>query len=115
MPMSSHDQHNINERLARQVSKLLEQLEQGEHITLRERFQSLMAIARIQYVFVTLRKEKFDEPAAGASVRKYQTAFSKNDARGRKKIARSAVAVRPEHEPEPDWVSDDSDDGDGAA
>jgi hypothetical protein len=114
MPMSSHDQHNINERLARQVSKLLEQLEQGEHITLRERFQSLMAIARIQYVFVSLRKEKFDEPAAGASVRKYQTAFSKNDARGRKKIARStAVATRPE--PEPDWVSDDSDDSDDAA
>jgi parvulin-like peptidyl-prolyl isomerase len=110
--MPSRDPHQINERLARQVAKLLEQLEEGEHITLRERFQSLMAIARIQYVFVTLRKEKFDEPSAGTAVRKYQTAFAKNDARGRKKIARpaTAVAIRPE----PDWVTDDGDDGDAA-
>jgi hypothetical protein len=109
--MPALDPLNVNERLYRQVAKLLEQLEQGEHVTLRERFSALMAIARIQYVFVTLRKEKFDEPAAGAAVRKYQTAFSKNDARGRKKIARStAVAVR-QPEPEPDrWFDDDDPD-----
>jgi hypothetical protein len=110
--MPSLDPHKINERLARQVAALLDQLEQGEHVTLRERFSALMAIARIQYVFVSLRKEKFDEPAAGTAVRKYQTAFKTNDARGRKKIARSA-AVAQLNQPEPDWLNDD-DGGDAA-
>jgi hypothetical protein len=100
----------------RQVSALLDQLENNKNVTLRERFQALMAIARIQYVFVNLRREKFDEPAAGAAVRKYQTAF-KNDAGGRKKGRRPVIAaVRSGgHEPPPDWLGDDdTDDGDAA-
>jgi hypothetical protein len=112
--MPNLDPHKINERLARQVSMLLDQLEQGEHVTLRERFSALMAIARIQYVFVSLRKERFDEPAAGASVRKYQTAFSKNDARGRKKGSRS-LAVAREPEPVSEWINGDDDENGDAA
>jgi hypothetical protein len=111
----SLDPHKINERLMRQVSALLDQLENNKNVTLRERFQALMAIARIQYVFVNLRKEKYDEPAAGAAVRKYQTAF-KNDAGGRKKGRRSALAAVP-RQPEPEWLNDaddDTDDGDAA-
>jgi hypothetical protein len=111
--MPNLDPHKINERLVRQVSALLDQLENNKNVTLRERFQALMAIARIQYVFVSLRREKFDEPAAGTAVRKYQTAF-KNDAGGRKKSGRPAIAaVRSGgNEPPPDWLGDD-DDGDG--
>jgi hypothetical protein len=115
--MPNLDPHKINERLMRQVSLLLEQLEnKDKNVTLRERFQALMAIARIQYVFVNLRKEKYDEPAAGTAVRKYQSAF-KNDAGGRKKGRRPAIAaVRSGgNEPPPDWLGDDdADDADSA-
>src|SRR4029077_20933059 len=92
-PMPNLDPLNVNERLYRQVAKLLDQLEQGEHVTLRERFQALMAIARLQYVFVNLRKEEAgNEPAAGSSVRKYATAFGKaNDPRRGKKTARGTA------------------------
>lgn len=109
--MSNLDPHKINERLARQVSVLLDQLESSKNVTLRERFQALAAIARIQYVFVNLRREKFDEPVAGTAVRKYQTAF-KNDAGGRKKGKRPTLAaVRPSGpDPEPDWLADTDDD-----
>jgi hypothetical protein len=109
--MPNLDPHKINERLARQVSILLEQLESSKTVTLRERFQALMAIARIQYVFVNLRKEKYDEPAAGAAVRKYQTAF-KNDAGGRKKGRRPAIAAIRSggNEPPSDWLGTDDDD-----
>lgn len=116
--MPNLDPLKVNERLYRQVAKLLDQLEQGEHVTLRERFQALMAIARIQYVFVNLRKEEADdEPTAGSSVRKYATAFTKtDDTRGRKKTARGAA--QPAADPERDnWFEqsgDGFDDGDAA-
>lgn len=114
-PMNNNDPHDINVRLARQVSILLEQLEQGDHVTIKDRFQALMAIARIQYVFVGLRKEKLDEPAAGTSVRRYQAAFTKNDPRGRKKAARTTVAAaRAEPEPDSEWLNNDGEDGDAA-
>jgi hypothetical protein len=111
------DPLQVNVRIYRQVARLLEQLEEGEHVTLRERFQALMAIARIQYVFVQLRKEKVgDDGTAGSSVRKYATAFKAHDPRGRKKAPRSTVA---QSEPEPDdnWFErddDGADDGDAA-
>ena len=53
--MPSLDPLNVNERLYRQVAALLEQLENNRNVTLRERFQALMAIDRIQYAFVNLR------------------------------------------------------------
>jgi hypothetical protein len=112
--MANLDPHNINQRLMRQVARLLDQLEEGEHVTIKDRFQALMAIARIQYVFVNLRKEKLDEPAAGTAVRKYQTAF-KNDAGGRKKGRRLAAVQPGGAEPTPDWLNDDDGDGGDAA
>jgi len=111
------DPLNINSRLYRQVAALLDQLEQSEHVTLRERFQALTAIARIQYVFVNLRKEKVgDDSAAGSSVRKYASAFKAHDPRGGKKAPRSTLtAVKSEPEPDDNWFErDDDDDGDAA-
>jgi hypothetical protein len=113
-----YDPLNINSRLYRQVATLLDQLEDNEHVTLKERFQALMAIARIQYVFVNLRKEKVaDDGTAGSSVRKYASAFKANDPRRGKKAARSTLtAVKSEPEPEPDdnWFEREDDDGDAA-
>lgn len=90
------DPHNINARLQNQVSELLRQLEEGEHVTLRERYMSLTAIGRIQVMFVSLRKEKADEPDRGSAVRKYAAAFEANDARRRTARAGSIEAVRAE-------------------
>ena len=107
--MPNLDPLKINERLYRQVAELLKQLEENEHVTLKERFQALMAIARIQYVFVNLRKEKIADAATGSAVRKYATAFAKNDPRRRKKVA------GPRAVPEPDDIGIfDDDDGDAA-
>ena len=107
------DPQNINMRLYNQVSALLTQLEEGEHITLKERYMALVAIGRIQTIFVALRKEKLDEPGRGSAVRKYAKAFQAHDARGRK------AASRPTPEPEPSepdiWGDDDELGGDGAA
>jgi hypothetical protein len=108
-PPSSNlsDPLQVNARLYNQVSELLEQLETGEHVTLRERFQALTAIARIQYVFVSLRKEKVANVDAGSSVRKYAEEFQQNAARGRKKIAR---ADRAKSEPDDSWIDRGTDD-----
>jgi hypothetical protein len=109
------DPLQINARLYMQISELLNDLEGGgERITLRERIAALVAIGRIQTIFVGLRKEKgVYEPNAGSSVRKYSTAFSKDDASKRKKIA----GPKPEPDQPDDWferagVADDGDDDD---
>ena len=82
------------------------------------RMAALVALARIQYVFVSLRKEKAgDDVDAGSAVRKYAGAFKANDPRGRKKAPRSttrtAVAAVPDPEPDDNWFERD-DDGDAA-
>jgi hypothetical protein len=108
------DPLQVNARLYMQISELLAQLEEGggDRITLRERVAALVAIGRIQVLFVGLRKEKgLYEPNAGSSVRKYSTAFGKDDAGKRKKIAGPKS-----NEPDPDWfeqaglAADDGDD-----
>jgi hypothetical protein len=76
---------------------------------------ALASIARIQYVFVQLRKEKVTNVNAGSTIRKYATAFQANDPRGRKKIARSAARIAAKPEPEFDeGLGFDDDDGDAA-
>ena len=109
---SALDPLNINGRLYNQVSELLRSLEENPNATIRDRYLSLVAIGRIQTIFVALRKERLDEPNRGASVRKYAGAFKANAAGRRKAIAGSARA-----QPEPDdaslgdiWGDDESDD-----
>ena len=79
------DSLNINARLYRQVGEMLTQLEEGEHITLKERIAALIAIGRIQVIFMGLRKEKVeDNVVAGSKVRKYAAGFKAHDASRRK-------------------------------
>lgn len=94
--MPNLDPKNINSRLYNQVSELLSQLEKKtDTVTLKERIAALVAIGRIQTIFLTLRLKggKDDEPAAGSSVRKYANAFQAHDARRRKADARAAAEL----------------------
>ena len=90
------DPKSINQRLYDQVDVLLKQLERGgdEIVTLKERIAALIAIGRVQIMFVGLRKEKFDDDAgrAGSAVRKYAGAFAADDARRRTQRARADAA-----------------------
>jgi hypothetical protein len=108
------DPLNVNGRLYKEISKLLDDLarkpkwnkdgEMIEGVTTRERIAAIMAIGRIQTVFVGLRKEtKGNERGAGSAVRKYSKAFT--DA-----ASRRATRAR---EPEPEPVADDDTIGDG--
>jgi hypothetical protein len=112
-PLRTADPYNINSRILKQVSELLTQLEEGEHVTLKERFQALASIARIQYIFVNLRKEKADEPERGATVKKYAGAFA---AHGAGRPARSARRAKPASDAiADDWFENADRDGDDAA
>jgi hypothetical protein len=88
------DKFRINDRLLSQIDKLLEQLETkgGDKITMRERVTALIAIGRLQIMFVGLRKEKMPDESTGSSVRKYASAFA-NAPRRRKGGGDGAAAL----------------------
>lgn len=119
MKVAGADPLQVNARLYLQISELLGQLEAMEGLTIRERVAALVAIGRIQTIFVGLRKEKgLYDGNAGAAVRKYSSAFAlKNDTGGRKKIA----GPDPRSEPDDNWferagiLDDDGDDDEDAA
>ena len=91
-PSRALDPKSVNSRLYNQIDVMLTDLEQGEHITLKERIAALIAIAKIQVVFVALRKEKTDDDGErGSAVRKYAGAFKADEPRGRKAGARPAT------------------------
>ena len=91
----ARDPANINGRLYRQLDLVLEGLEDPERhekVTLKERIAALIAIGRLQVIFMGLRKEKTDDHAgtAGSAVRKYAGAFA-DDNRRRKTRPRPAA------------------------
>ena len=100
------DPLNVNGRLYQQMSYLLDQVETDPAITFRERLAAVIAIGRIQVMFVNLRKESSDDGTSGSAVRKYATAF-KNAGRGRKKIARSSTPAITDQSDDDDWGDDD--------
>jgi hypothetical protein len=103
------DPLDINGRLYRQIGELLDQMEGDPTISLGDRIKALIAVGRIQTIFVGLRKENRSDPDAGSAVRKYAGAF-KNAAGGRKARGRpSAAAAAADDELDLD------DDGDDAA
>lgn len=119
-PPTDRDPYQINARLQRQVSEMLRQLEdEDETVTLKERYMALASIARIQYIFVNLRKEKVGDPNVGTNVRKYAGAFAKqNDARRRAANARPAADPEPERQDgadQPWWDDNDTDTFDDTA
>lgn len=112
--VTAADPLNINGRLYYQIGALLSALEQADedHITLRERIQALVAIGRIQTIFVGLRKEKIGDDSAGSAVRKYAVAFQDDAGRGKK--GRRTDTTESERD---DWFEHaaiDSDDDDAA-
>jgi hypothetical protein len=86
------DPLNIDGRLYEQVSKLLEQL-QDPTVTIRERYMSLAAIARIRIAYVRLAENR-DNPDAGATVRRYAAAFADNAVSGRTGVRRRPAVAR---------------------
>ena len=110
MPKASNlDAHSINARLLKQVSRVLDDLEGEAAIGPKERIMALLAIGRLQVLFVAMRKAGGDHDNAGRSVRKYASAFKTHaNASGRRK-----GAARPAHTP--DDLDDLDDDSDSAA
>ena len=93
------DPLNIDGRLYEQVSKLLDQL-QDPSVTIRERYMSLAAIARIRISYVKLSDG--EAPNAGSSVRKYSAAFAPNAIGGRGRVSRRSAIHAADDEPEDD-------------
>jgi hypothetical protein len=116
--MPNLDPKAINARLYNQVSELLAQLENNGDITIRERIAALMAIGRLQTIFLALRlKDKQDDPNAGTTVRKYATAFKAHDTSRRKAAARANAAAEAADITGDDLLSlteDDNDDAESA-
>jgi hypothetical protein len=80
------DELRINERLYKQLGKLLDDMETAdaaEAMTMPQRIAALIAIGRVQKMFVDLRKGEFDV-GRGTAIDRYATAFASTDAaRGR--------------------------------
>ena len=103
------DPLNINARLYKQLGKLLDDMEAADRdntMTFPQRISALIAVGRVQKIFVDLKKGDLYDGSAGSTVRKYATAFARTDAaRGRKTGGRTSTVVQ----------FDSGDDGDGDA
>lgn len=112
MTISNSDPRAVNSRLYEQIARLLDELEDADvnqKLDIKERIAAIIAIGRIQTIFVGLRKENRDGPtrSSGSAVRKYSKAFTANAGRGRKTTAgRRAAAAELADDDEP---SDDDD------
>ena len=89
----STDPLNINERLYKQIGRLLDDLEGDDRddvMTTPQRISALIAVGRILTIFASLRKGDYDYGNSGSTVRKYAAAFARPDAaRGGKGGSRS--------------------------
>ena len=102
------DPKSINSRLYNQVDALLTQLEEGEHITLKERIAALIAVGRMQVIFMGLRKETADDDGErGSTVRKYAGAFKADDPRERKTRPRPGPSPNADDDDLSDLIDDD--------
>ena len=115
------DPEQVNQRLYKQVSVLLRQLEDDDPeegmITIRERIAGLIAIGRIQQLFITMRKATGDV-GAGSTVQKFAAAFTAPNAIGGRTADPRTSGSDYERS---DWfedaerANDDDDGGDAAA
>ena len=89
----SADPRNINDRLYKQIGRLLDDLEgddRDDKMTTPQRISALIAVGRILTIFASLRKGDYDYGNSGSAVRKYAAAFARPDAaRGGKGRSRS--------------------------
>jgi hypothetical protein len=91
------DPLKINERLYKQIGRLLDDLESADRdevMTTPQRISALIAVGRILTIFASLKKQDYDYGNTGSAVRKYAAAFARPDAaRGGKGGSRSANVV----------------------
>jgi hypothetical protein len=103
------DPLNVNERLYRQIARLLDQLETEDAeggITIPQRINALIAVGRVQIMFANLRKAAANDASdPGSEVRKYSQAFAKTNGARRGKASSGAGGFIP--------VDRDSSDDDG--
>ena len=89
------DPLKINERLYKQIGKLLDDLEsqdRDEVMTTPQRISALIAVGRILTIFASLKKQDYDYGNTGSAVRKYAAAFARPDAaRGGTSVPRHSV------------------------
>jgi hypothetical protein len=114
-PLAAADPLNLNARLYAQVGKLLDDLEAEDvknPIGIKERVSVLIAVGRLQTIFVGLRKENFNGATrgSGSAVRKYSTAFAKANAGGRRATGKRAATATANFGRDP--FADDADDAD---
>ena len=80
------DPLSLNQRLYKQVGKLLDDMEaadRDETMTFPQRISALIAVARVQKMMMDLKKGEFDV-GRGTAIDRYATAFASTDAaRGR--------------------------------
>ena len=92
------DPLNINARLYKQLGKLLDDMERADRddtMTFPQRISALIAVGRVQKIFVDLKKGDFNDGFAGSTIRKYATAFaSPHAARSRKTGGRASSVVQ---------------------
>lgn len=104
------DPLDVNGRLYKQISRLLEQLEDDEEelgVTVPQRISALIAIGRIQTIFMGLRKE--EAPGhVGSKPQQYSRAFQAN-AVGRRKKGAGRTRAEPDNVVEFDRGDGDDD------
>jgi hypothetical protein len=92
MKTNQSDPLNINDRLYKQIGKLLDDLEREDRediMTTPQRISALIAVGRILTIFAGLRKQDYEYGNTGAKVREYAEAFARpHAARGGKASAR---------------------------
>lgn len=100
----ARDPLDLNWRLYQQLGKLLDDMEaadRDETMTFPQRISAMIAIGRVQKMFVDLRKGDFNV-GAGSAVEKYTTAFAPPHATSGRKSGRSTpVQIDTSSEPEP--------------
>ena len=97
----------ISARLKKRMVHLLDMLEKhADSFTIPQEISAMIALGRLQVMFVALRKEDRSDGRSGSAIRKYSTAFAKKNAAGRGKsgigLATAELA---------DALADDAEDG----
>ena len=114
MGKKATDPLDINARLYQQLGRLLDDMEaadRDETMTFPQRIQALIAVGRVQKIFIDLRKGDLNVNA-GSAVAKYAAAFaSPNAASGRASNPRRSATVI-QFDSGSDDADDDNDDAD---
>ena len=112
--MKNLDPHGNRPRISRQVSYILDRLEDkdlglDDLKKLKERSAITSQLARDEYLFMQWRKEKQEDPDVGSTARKYERTFAANAATRRAANARSGPV------PVEEFDEFDTEDGDEPA